>query len=135
MKYLLILFAVLIYGCQPTAQEAEKVPTLDKATVVSYQNLDVPGFKEGMKQNDVVILDVRTPEEIANGKIADAVELDFYASDFADKLLAMDKDKEYFVYCKKGGRSAKAARLMIKNGFEKVYNLEGGYTEWKKSDE
>ncbi len=132
MKYLLIICALVILGCKPNVQEIEKVPTLDKATVVSYKNIDVAEFKKGIQKDNVVVLDVRTPEETANGIISEAIELNFYDRDFADRLLEMDKSKEYFIYCKMGGRSAKTARLMIKNGFEKVNNLDGGYTDWKK---
>jgi rhodanese-related sulfurtransferase len=121
-------------GCKPITQETEKTPTLEKATVVSYKNIGVPEFNEGIKNSEVVVIDVRTPEEIADGKIGDAMELNFYDRDFADRLLQLDKEKEYFIYCKSGGRSAKTARLMIQNGFGKVSNLEGGYTDWEKNN-
>ena len=135
MKYILIVITLVFMACKPTISQETPQPSLEKATVVSYRNLDVSGFNEAMKTEGTVLIDVRTPAEIADGKIEDAVELDFYDKDFADKLLAMDKNMEYLVYCKGGGRSAKAARLMIKNGFEKVNNLEGGYTAWKKDSQ
>jgi len=132
MKNLFILMVLFLLSCKPTSTKEVKLPTLEKATVVSYKNLDVKAFNDAIQNTDNVILDVRTPEEIADGKIDNAIELNFYDDDFSDRLLAMDKDKEYIVYCKGGGRSAKTARLMIKNGFEKVNNLEGGYKAWKK---
>jgi len=79
-----------------------------------------------------VLLDVRTLEEVAAGKIADAQHLDFYADSFQDDLKKLDKDQPYLVYCKSGGRSAKAARMMQDLGFKEIYNLEGGYTAWKQ---
>ena len=139
MKYLLFFFLLVsAISChnntkvQPT-NSASETPTLEKATVVSYQNLNVQDFSQAIDQKDeVVILDVRTPEETSSGKIEGAMELNFYDKDFADRLLALDTNKSYYVYCKAGGRSAKTARLMVKNGFSKVFNLEGGYTQWSK---
>jgi rhodanese-related sulfurtransferase len=106
---------------------------LKKAHVVSYQNLSNHDFKERISDNPkAVIIDVRTPEEIANGKIEGAMEINWHDKDFAKKIFALDKEKEYYLYCKVGGRSAKAARLMIKNGFGKVFNLGEGYQSWVK---
>jgi rhodanese-related sulfurtransferase len=84
------------------------------------------------KQNSVkfIILDVRTPEEFATGFIAGAINLDFKSAEFAGKLDGLDKSKTYLVYCRAGGRSAKAMAMMKEKGFERVYNLRGGITEW-----
>ena len=79
---------------------------------------------------DVVILDVRTPGETAAGMIEGAVEIDFRGDNFKDQISALDKDKTYLVYCKSGGRSASACEIMQEMGFEKLYNLDGGYTRW-----
>ncbi len=134
----IFLIGILIFsncsssgGSQQQSGQIESTPTLEKATVVSYENLDVAAFQKEIKNNnDSYILDVRTPEEIANGQIEGAHSLNFYDKDFAEKLLELDRSKSYYVYCKGGGRSAKTARLMIKNGFSDVHNLEGGYTAW-----
>lgn len=133
MKYIYVVFMLAIISCEPATKDIKRIPSLDKATVVTYRNIDVNTFNQEIKDSNIVVLDVRTPEEIAKGKINDAIELDFYNPDFANQLLKMDKSKEYYVYCKGGGRSAKTARLMIQNGFENVSNLDGGYTAWKKN--
>ena len=137
---LLLLFLTLSTSCQnksskeaivPETKIKDMVPTLEKATVVSYQNIDVKKFNQGSKEEvGAVIIDVRTPEEVAMGKIPGALEINYFDSDFLEQILALEKEKPYYMYCKVGGRSAKAARLMINNGFTKVYNLDGGYTKW-----
>lgn len=120
-------------GTMTETKIEEKVPTLEKATVVSYQNINVEDFNQGSKEEaGAIIIDVRTPEEVALGKIPGALEINYFDSDFLEQILALEKEKPYYMYCKVGGRSAKAARLMINNGFTKVYNLEGGYSKWSE---
>lgn len=77
-----------------------------------------------------VLLDVRTSEEFAGGYIEGAENIDIKSLDFSEKLDKLDKSKTYLVYCKKGGRSAKAMEIMKSKGFEKVYNMMGGITKW-----
>lgn len=78
----------------------------------------------------VVVLDVRTPEEFAEGRIAGAENIDFYANDFAIQLDSLDKEQPYFVYCRSGNRSAQTIETMRSLGFTEVYELEGGILSW-----
>lgn len=80
--------------------------------------------------SDFVILDVRTPEEFAEGHIENAVNIDFYADTFPDELDVLDRDKTYLIYCQSGGRSGSATRMMKELGFKDVYNMEGGINIW-----
>ena len=86
-----------------------------------------------MAKKEVVVLDVRTPEEIALGQLPDAVSLDFKSPDFQQKLSDLPKDKPYLVYCRSGNRSGKTVELMKTMGFIKVYDLKGGYDAYKES--
>ncbi|MFK7933970.1 MAG: rhodanese-like domain-containing protein [Saprospiraceae bacterium] len=97
----------------------------------NYTNIDVTTFKEKMNDSNVVLLDVRTPAEIATGKIEGAVSLDVKSDQFAQQIQQLDTTKTYLVYCRSGRRSVKACNLMDVVGFEKLYNLEGGYQAWK----
>lgn len=97
-----------------------------------FKDIDVAEAKKLMLANPkIVLLDVRTPEEIAQGKIENAIELDIYDSAFDSKLNKMDKNKKYIVYCAVGGRSKSAEGKMKSLGFQSVYNLKGGYRAWK----
>ncbi len=87
-------------------------------------------IQSGQNSGNLVILDVRTPEEFATGYIRGAVNLDFKSSEFPGKLDELDKTKTYLVYCRAGGRSAKAMTMMKEKGFQRVYNLRGGVLEW-----
>lgn len=80
--------------------------------------------------NSVIVVDVRTPEEFAAGHIENAVNIDWFDSNFADQIGSIDKEKKIYLYCKKGGRSAKATMLLDSLGYSNVIDLEGGYDLW-----
>ena len=81
---------------------------------------------------NAVILDVRTEDEFNEGFIANAINIDIHrGQDFVNEIEALDKNKNYYVYCRSGMRSAKACEIMNQLGFENAYNLIGGITEWE----
>jgi phage shock protein E len=85
------------------------------------------------EQSDLVILDVRTPQEVEQGKIDQSIHLNIFDPGFEAELDKLDKSKTYLVYCKSGGRSAKAVALMESKEFVAVHNLKGGITAWNTS--
>ena len=129
---LLILLALA--GCSPekkeTKTETDATAAAPASTTVN-DVLDPADFKQKLAANPgAVLLDVRTPEEVAEGALPGAVNINFNAPDFQEKIAGLDKGKPYFVYCKVGGRSGKAATLMNESGFQEVHNLKGGYDAW-----
>jgi rhodanese-related sulfurtransferase len=81
---------------------------------------------------NAVILDVRTEAECDEGIIPNAINIDIYEGQgFITKIEALDKSKNYYVYCRSGARSAKACEVMNSLGFENAYNLLGGFMEWE----
>ena len=96
-------------------------------------DINVVEFKKRMDHQDVVILDVRTPGETANGKIGGAIEIDINDASFDEKIQALDKDKIYLVYCGSGKRSVTSCNKMAELGFKYLYNLEGGYGAWSEA--
>ena len=94
--------------------------------------INADAFEKTLKTDKTVqLVDVRTPGEFASGHIEGAVNYDFYASDFAQKIGKLDKKKPVMVYCAVGGRSGAAAEQLKKSGFTKVYDLDGGMDAWK----
>lgn len=82
--------------------------------------------------NNSVVLDVRTQEEIDLGMIPNSIHIDIYKGQgFIYKLEELDKAKSYFVYCRSGARSGQACAIMNQLGFANAYNLVGGINEWK----
>lgn len=81
---------------------------------------------------NAVIVDVRTDEEVSEGYIPNAQHLDIYNPQaFMEGIEAFDKSKNYYVYCRSGGRSAQACAIMNQVGIENTYNLVGGFSEWQ----
>ena len=77
-----------------------------------------------------VLLDIRTPGEFAEARIAGAINIDFYATDFADQLDALDKDTAYVVYCRSDNRSGQAMDIFRDLGFTEVHEIDGGIVNW-----
>lgn len=90
-------------------------------------------FKQLMKNPAAQILDVRTAQEVAAGKIKGSTNVDYFSPTFLNLVQKkFDKNKPLLIYCAAGGRSASAAKDLKKAGFKKVYDLEGGYDAWKE---
>ncbi|AWI26097.1 rhodanese-like domain-containing protein [Flavobacterium pallidum] len=82
--------------------------------------------------SNAVILDVRTEDECNEGIIPNAIMIDIYKGQgFIYELEALDKSKNYYVYCKAGGRSGQACDIMGQMGFQNTYNLVGGFMQWQ----
>ncbi len=98
---------------------------------IVLQNINATDALSLLKDKNVLPLDVRTPAETAQGIIKRAKILNVTSLSFASGLRDLDKSKAYIVYCRSGKRSIRACKIMAKHGFEKLYNLEGGYNGWK----
>jgi rhodanese-related sulfurtransferase len=80
---------------------------------------------------NAVLLDVRTEDEYNDGIIENAINIDIHkGQEFIAAIEALDKSKNYYVYCRSGARSAKACEIMNELGFENAYNLMGGILDW-----
>lgn len=132
----LLLFVVALSSCaQNTTAENSTSGTPENETQpqATVQNLTQEDFKAKFEGKEgLQLLDVRTPEEIADGKIGEAKELNVFDPNFTNKIadLNFDKAQPVVIYCRSGGRSAKASQIFIEQGFTKVYNLVGGYTAY-----
>ena len=97
------------------------------------QDLTQAQWREQL-QNDAnaVIIDVRTDDEISEGYIPNAIAMDIYNPHaFMEKANGLDKEKNYYVYCRSGGRSLQACAVLRSIGIDNTYNLLGGFSEWK----
>ena len=127
-KTLLILAIVAIIVISCVTRRGKGSPA---NASVAYSNVNVDEFQTIIGTPDVQLLDVRTPEEFAEGHIAGAVLVDVNESDFEEKAVAvLDASRPVAVYCRSGRRSARAASLLTTRGY-RVTNLDGGVIAWQ----
>jgi len=120
--YSLILF---IFSCNIVlAQNIYADITADSAYSLVQANINNPNF---------IILDVRTPNEYFPEHLKNAVNLNYYNSDFAETLDTLIKTKKYLIHCHAGSRSVRAFKKMKELKFKEVYNLKGGIRAWKSA--
>jgi rhodanese-related sulfurtransferase len=122
MKQLLLsLLAILSSTMLSAAADAPQNVTPDQAEKL---------LKE---KKEIVVLDVRTPEEFKDGHIAGAKNVDFQSDDFKKQVASLDKSKTYLVHCAAGGRSARALKVLEGDKFEHLYHLNDGFNGWKQA--
>ena len=97
------------------------------------RKIDINAFEPLAKHHRTVALDVRTPEEFAAGHVPKAVNLNYSSPSFADEVAKLDRKRPYAVYCKSGGRSARAAKIMKDLGFQYVYDFSGSMNAWQRA--
>lgn len=99
----------------------------------SIVSVSVPVFEKEMKSDSVQLLDVRTPEEYAEGHINGAININVQSDKFREMAVKkLSKDSTVLVYCRSGKRSLTAAEILTKLGY-KVVNLKGGIIDWKEN--
>ena len=88
--------------------------------------------KQLEEDNNSIVLDVRTQDEVDEGVIPNSIHIDIYGGQaFIDELEKLDKAKSFYVYCRSGNRSGQACAIMNQLGFDNAFNLEGGFNEWE----
>lgn len=106
---------------------------LSNSMVQAQNKIDInstQALKLILKNNKIVVLDVRTVEEFEHGHIKKAINIDIYQQDFYTEINKLDKTKSYLVYCRTNRRSSNAVNYMIKNGFTIVYQMMDGFNGW-----
>lgn len=110
------------------APAAEAAPAVEapKATIT---NVDWDKALE-MSKAGAVLIDVRTPAEVAEGMAPGAINIPL--QEIQQRLAEFPKDKDLLIYCRSGKRSMAASNFLIENGYEKVFNVVGGFLAFPK---
>ncbi len=119
---LLAATVLFVGGCRPDALQAPQLILPQDAAALMETNAGGSGL---------ILLDVRTPEEFAQNRIAGAMLFDYRGPDFQEGLAQLDRSRTYLVYCRTGNRSSYAVRIMAEMGFAHVYDLDGGIVLWQ----
>lgn len=104
------------------------------ASAQTVKQVDVATFEQGTRKPEIQVLDVRTLGEYNSGHLPKAFLADWINQpQFAERVSHLDKNKEIYVYCLSGARSAAAADWLQKQGFTNVVALKGGINSWKQA--
>lgn len=125
MKLLLISIVIAAIAFISCAQNQTK------QSATAFQSVSVEKFDSIIADTTgVTLVDVRTPQEFADGHIDRAINIDVKSNDFATIANStLQKDKTIAIYCRSGRRSKTAAKILTENGFT-VVELESGYNGW-----
>ena len=129
MKFIRLIYFLLLISLAAGSASCQQ----GKNTNAVASTVSAPEFKKVVDQKEGILLDVRTPEEFAEGHLPEAINIDYNAPGFKEELNKLDKTKTYEVYCRSGKRSGNATNLMVSEGFNKVINLDGGILAWQEN--
>jgi len=139
MRKLTILLSLSIvvlwqFSCQSQSNDANNEEETDFSQSTTYQNISAKEAKNMIAENqEVIIIDVRTKQELMEGYIENAKHLDISSGNFEAGIQNLDKSKTYILYCRSGSRSARGSEFMSSSGFESVYNIESGILGWQQA--
>lgn len=132
-----LLSCLLSVGVGTVANAQPGTETRTTSTRLPREDVNAKQVASALQtQKDMVVLDVRTPDEYKNGHLANAVNINLYDPNFKSKLARLDKSKTYVVHCAAGlenGRSRKATAAMNSLGFERIKHLNGGFNAWQQA--
>jgi rhodanese-related sulfurtransferase len=103
---------------------------LNSCTTNAQTAIAPAAFEVKMATPNVQLVDVRTPQEFANGHLENAKNVNFNDPEFKQKIALLDKTKPIAVYCGVGGRSGRASKVLSELGFKDISDLAGGITAW-----
>ena len=113
-----VLVLLSIFSC--SSQEQVQVKKVDKAYM-----------QEHVLQTEAQLVDVRSKAEYAKGHIGHALNFNVLEKTaFLEQIKVLDKGKPVYLYCKAGGRSNRAAKILKQNGFTQIFDYAGGYDNW-----
>ncbi|MFY7813603.1 MAG: thioredoxin domain-containing protein [Chryseobacterium taeanense] len=120
---IVVFFLIVLTGCGK-AQNGK-----------NESSLPATEFSKKLDQTkDAQLVDVRTPGEFRNGHLKNAMNIDWNADDFTEKVKVLDKEKPVFLYCMSGPRSTAAAAKLQEMGFKNVYEMQGGMMKWRNAN-
>lgn len=132
MKNLIFLLSVVLITFTACGQSSAGSGASETVVSEAYIQLSPDAFKAKLAEMPgSQLIDVRTPREFEQGHIEGAQMINYKDRSFKTGIDKLDKSQAVFVYCQAGGRSKSACEIMEKAGFTKIYELEGGYGNWK----
>ncbi len=131
---MLVFSLLLTSGAVLTGSCAEKAEAPTQTTTQIIEDITAQEAFTLIQENhgnpEFIVIDVRNPEEYADGHIENAINIDFRSETFRNEIDKLDRNKQYLIYCKSGNRSRGALNMMVGFNFKEVYHLSAGITGW-----
>ncbi|HEY5998556.1 MAG TPA: rhodanese-like domain-containing protein [bacterium] len=128
-----LLAACLLAGAAGAAGAAEApAPAASQKMIDDKASLPVAEARKLMADHkDLLLVDVRAPQEYAQGYIEGSRNIPFI--DIMEGRHSLPKDAPILLICSIGGRSFAAVQLLQEKGYTQVYNLDGGINAWRRA--
>lgn len=91
-------------------------------------------YSKKLSVQPVLLIDIRTPQEFANGHIQGAINVDYYSATFAADIDKYAKNKPLYIYCRSGNRTSLATNQLVKLGYTQIFDLKSGIAGWQSAD-
>ena len=131
-KLSLIAFAALL-SLPLRADDAKPATPAEEKKLATVENVSPDQAEKLMAGSPrLIVIDVRTPDEFAEGHIKGAMNIDFFEPDFAKKVAALDAANPVMIHCAAGNRSSQALNAIKDTAkFPAIYHLKAGFSGWK----
>lgn len=122
---------ILFTSCQ--TNQVEKVTSTEEIQQIisSLNNVN----QVDLSNPNNVLIDVRTPEEYAEGHVPGAINLNVKDNNFGKKVSELDSTKNYYIYCRSGVRAKSAEAIMLENNLKKVHTFQDGMLTYEGETE
>lgn len=131
----LVGLPLLLGSCAGDSQSPESPDVGATAVAMSVESVSPEEAARLIQESsEIVVLDIRTPEEFAEGHVAGAMNIDFRSESFAEDISKLDPGTPVVLHCRSGNRSGQSLPTLEKVGFEEIYHLEAGFNGWQASN-
>lgn len=127
-KIIIASILIVMIAFQSCKDYSKDVAVTGEIELISPQQV----YDAVYSTDSVQLVDVRTPKEYKISHLKGAQNICVTSDDFEEKVKTLDKNEPVYVYCKIGGRSAKAAKQLKEMGFTKIYDMDGGILLWEE---
>lgn len=131
-----ICLALFLAGLSSVARSGDSKPqgpATREAPSATVKKISLDEFDKMRAEPGVIVLDVRTPREFSAGHVPGAINVDWHARDFNERVEKLDKSKKILVHCMAGVRSAAATKRMNGLDFSNLCDFSGGWSAYFKA--
>lgn len=131
--YIALILVMSLFACngQQSSDTHQSAKTEEVTATVTMSSQPISVLDE-VQMDEILLIDVRTPEEYKAGHVENALNINFFDENFTDQIKELNTDKTLYLYCRSGKRSMNASKALSDLGY-KVVNLEGGYNAYSAS--